>query len=179
MNAKFILGVVAIVAIAAAGDASASQVLTVPASQSHIAYGSNECAYDWNTLGIRPGSDSLFGCSIEFSLPVPSGHVIRQISVLKSCSGIEGSCPGSASVLTELRSLSISGFNDGQEATQFAVNVPLDVDRTNWVQTSNMMTQAGKVFPDSFTVGVDKEYSIGVTMFGVNAEVNGIQITYD
>ena len=115
------------------------------------------------------------GCQVEFALPVPVGHLIRQISVLHGTS-CENSQPcadpnvimTSAAVLSTVISGPWAGLGD-----------------YHFVWSSNEVDPLGSIVTKPLMVKPDQFITLGDTAYRVQVKVRnfafvaGLQITYD
>lgn len=174
---KYIFAAGILASLAVAQPAAASTYLNIPAASARIFDVGYACQYFPGTMAITPQL-STKDCGVEFSLPIPAGHTIRQISVFHSCTEGLGSCTASSyKVQAQLTALYIAGTASNTLETKFPTSTPWQDPGV--INVMKLMAASGSSYPDSFVVLAGKQYGVFVSLSNPNTELRGIQVIYD
>ena len=163
----------AVVALSAAiiAPAYATELVTIPASIAIPASTNpdNDC-YVEAAVGFV--AEAAFGfCQVDFPLTIPSGHTIKQISVIHG----DKNFYGDPFVYAFLAFTHIGVPYDTASTFYKESHVPLIYPA---VQGMPLMAQIGKLFPDSFVVQPGAIYHV-IVHLERGTTVEGIQVIYE
>jgi hypothetical protein len=149
-------------------QAHASEVLTIPYSSALATVdASNSCLnnypYHWQT-----GTN---GCALMFPLNIPVGHVVHQISVLRSTD----TAPAPAPFFEVTLSVSDLVAVATQERFVWSSN---DYVAAGTIENRKIMRQTKIAYPDEFSVAPNTNYQVYVLM-SEGAYVFAVQVVYD
>jgi hypothetical protein len=149
-------------------QAQASQVLTIPYSSAQATINSGDSCLNNYPYHWQSGTN---GCALMFPLNIPVGHVIHQISVVRSTNDAPAPIPyfQAALEVTDLTAVT------SQERFLW---VPNNYAPSGTTENHRLMRQTKVGYLDEFSVAPDTSYQVFVLMYP-GAYTFAVQVVYD